>query len=153
MGFFSGERCGSCASYINNINRKLTQDFFKISVFNSKFILGIVYVLYKGSLCITSFSNVSDDKGFKIGDHLEISVNFIANPKANVSWTFIPWNDHRPRVVKVEQNQENSTTLWIQSLDMKEYGIYQLELVNRFGKETKAFYVQGIFLIMKKCLF
>ena len=88
---------------------------------------------------------MSDDKGFKIGDHLEINVNFIANPKANVSWTFIPWNDHKSQVVKVEQNQENSTTLWIQSLDMKEYGIYQLELVNRFGKETKAFYVQGKF--------
>nr|XP_022321668.1 uncharacterized protein LOC111123557 isoform X2 [Crassostrea virginica] len=71
------------------------------------------------------------------------SLNVQSNPKANVSWTFIQWNDHRPRVVKVEQNQENSTTLWIQSLDMKEYGIYQLELVNRFGKETKAFYVQG----------
>ena len=107
--------------------------------------MDIVYVLFTGSPSIISFSNLSDDKGFKIGDHLEISVNFIANPKANVSWTFIPWNDHRPQVVKVEHKQENSTTLWIQSLDMKKYGIYQLELVNRFGKETKTFYVQGIF--------
>ena len=88
---------------------------------------------------------MSDDKGFKIGDHLEISVNFIANPKANVSWTFIPWNGHGPQVVKQAQNKENSTTLRIQSLDMKEFGKYQLELVNHFGKETKAFYVQGKF--------
>nr|XP_022320714.1 uncharacterized protein LOC111122960 [Crassostrea virginica] len=147
-----------CTSYMWYFNRKRlhnqTLKFHRLSkAENGEYIcfiqdyFGITSKSYslnvQCSLCITSFSNVSDDKGFKIGDHLEINVNFIANPKANVSWTFIPWNDHKSQVVKVEQNQENSTKLWIQSLDMKEYGIYQLELVNRFGKETKAFYVQG----------
>lgn len=92
---------------------------------------------------------MSDDKGFKMGDRLEIKVDFIANPKANVSWTFTPWNNNKPQVIKPSQIQENSTTLRIQSLDMSEFGIYQLQLGNRLGKETKVFHVQGKFLSWK----
>lgn len=90
------------------------------------------------------YSNISP-KGFNVGDPLNYKVDFLANPKAEVSWTFIDWMNDKPKELEKNliQNQRKSTMVVINRLNISYFGKYILELRNDFGKLTQEFDIRG----------
>uniref|UniRef100_A0A8W8KXQ9 Uncharacterized protein n=1 Tax=Magallana gigas TaxID=29159 RepID=A0A8W8KXQ9_MAGGI len=67
---------------------------------------------------IVRYSNLSQ-KGYQVGDSLSYKVDFMANPEAKVSWTFIDWNNKEPKELEktLIQNQKESTMVFINRLN------------------------------------
>uniref|UniRef100_A0A8W8KVV4 Uncharacterized protein n=1 Tax=Magallana gigas TaxID=29159 RepID=A0A8W8KVV4_MAGGI len=67
---------------------------------------------------IVRYSNLSQ-KGYQVGDSLSYNVDFMANPGAKVSWTFINWNNKEPKELEktLMQNQKESTMVVINRLN------------------------------------
>lgn len=84
-------------------------------------------------------------RGFQVGDLLNYKVDFMANPDAKVTWTFVGW-----KLVEVKKMREpqieierECTMVIINKLNFSNFGKYELELKNDLGKITKEFYVRG----------
>lgn len=90
------------------------------------------------------YSNFSR-KRFQVGDSLNYKVDFMANPEAKVSWTFIDWNSKEPKELekRLIQNLGKSTKVVINSLNLSNFGEYELELKNDLGKIKREFHIQG----------
>ncbi|XP_061170084.1 sialoadhesin-like [Saccostrea echinata] len=102
-------------------------------------------VTVKCSPMILTYSNVSN-KGFKIGDPMNLMTTFIANPAADVSWSFTSYKS-RNVSQKVEKNlihnEEKVTSIIVDKLHVDNFGIYQLTLVNDIGNKTISFSIRG----------
>ena len=107
--------------------------------------------MYAGSPVIVGFTNVSE-MGFREGDHLNLTVVFMVNPIAEVSWTFTSWNTNRSRDVQsytVQNQKEFNTTIVITSLDKSDFGIFSLQLRNKIGSTRMGFKIQGNFRLFR----
>nr|XP_022321408.1 hemicentin-1-like isoform X1 [Crassostrea virginica] len=92
-----------------------------------------------------SFPNKSDS-GFSIGDRVVLNVTFKGNPAAEVSWMFNPWNSNISRDVPFHRIQNQSkyhTALVIETMSMKNFGTYKLQLKNIHGSISKDFIIEG----------
>lgn len=100
--------------------------------------------IFPGSPIIDRYYNLPQ-KGFNVGDSLNYKVDFIANPEAEVSWTFIDWNKKELKELKTPQiqNLRDSTIVKINRLNSNNFGKYKLELKNDLGNITQEFYIQG----------
>lgn len=100
--------------------------------------------VYLGSPIILRYSNLSEE-GFQVGDSFYYIVDFMANPEAEVSWTFIDWNNKEPKELEktLIQNQKVSTMVVINRLNFSNFGKYELELKNDLGKIKWEFNIQG----------
>ncbi|XP_062569808.1 hemicentin-1-like [Saccostrea cucullata] len=100
----------------------------------------------KCSPMILTYSNVSN-KGYNIGDPLNLTTTFMANPAPGVSWSFTSYKS-RNMSQKVEENlilnKEKMTSIIVDKLDVDKFGIYQLKLVNDIGNETISFSIKGL---------
>lgn len=87
------------------------------------------------------------DKEFRVGDLLHLTVTFMANPTAEVLWSFVPWNQNTSLEVQTQQIQthKESTKLVLILSDTDKFGKYILELKNELGKISKEFNIQGKF--------
>lgn len=99
---------------------------------------------FLGSPVIVRYSNLSQ-KGYQVGDSLSYNVDFMANPEAKVSWTFINWNNKEPKELEktLIQNQKESTMVVISRLNFSNFGKYEIELKNYVGKIKREFHIQG----------
>lgn len=90
------------------------------------------------------YSNLSQ-KGYQVGDSLSYRVDFMANPEAGVSWTFIDWNKKELKELKTPQLQNlvESTVVEINRLNFSNFGKYKLELKNDLGYITQEFDIRG----------
>lgn len=84
-------------------------------------------------------------KEFRVGDLLHLTVIFMANPTAEVLWSFVPWNQNTSLKVQAQQIQthKESTKLVLILSDTHKFGKYILELKNELGKINKEFNIQG----------
>lgn len=69
----------------------------------------------------------------------------MSNPEAEVSWTFIYWNNKEPKDLEktLIQNQKEFTMVVINRLNFSNFGKYELELKNTLGKIKREFHIQG----------
>lgn len=90
------------------------------------------------------YSNLSQT-GYQVGDSLSYKVDFMANPVAEVSWTFIDWNKKEVKELKTPriQNLGESTMVEINRLNFSNFGKYKLELKNDLGNRTQEFDIRG----------
>lgn len=102
----------------------------------------VLFIL--GSPVIVTYSYLSQ-KGYQVGDSLSYRVDFMSNPEAEVSWTFIDWNNKEPKELEktLIQNQKVSTMVIIDRLNLSNFGKYELELKNDLGKIKWEFNIQG----------
>lgn len=102
----------------------------------------VLFIL--GSPVIVTYSYLSQ-KGYQVGDSLSYRVDFMSNPEAEVSWTFIDWNNKEPKELEktLIQNQKVSTMVIIDRLNLSNFGKYELELKNDVGKIKWEFNIQG----------
>lgn len=102
----------------------------------------VLFIL--GSPVIVRYSNLSQ-KGYQVGDSLSFRVDFMANPEAKVSWTFINWNNKEPKELEktLIQNQKESTMVVINRLNFSNFGKYEIELKNDMGNTKREFHIQG----------
>ncbi|XP_065931662.1 carcinoembryonic antigen-related cell adhesion molecule 5 [Magallana gigas] len=93
---------------------------------------------------VVRHSNVAH-KEFRVGDLLHLTVIFMANPTAEVLWSFVPWNQNTSLEVQTQQIQthKESTKLVLILSDTDKFGKYILELKNELGKINKEFNIQG----------
>uniref|UniRef100_A0A8W8KY94 Ig-like domain-containing protein n=1 Tax=Magallana gigas TaxID=29159 RepID=A0A8W8KY94_MAGGI len=98
----------------------------------------------KCSPIVVRHSSVAD-KEFRVGDLLHLTVTFMANPTAEVLWSFVPWNQNTSLEVQTQQIQthKESTKLVLILSDTDKFGKYILELKNELGKISKEFNIQG----------
>lgn len=98
----------------------------------------------KCSPIVVRHSNVTH-KEFRVGDLLHLTVTFMANPTAEVLWSFVPWNQNTSLKVQAQQIQthKESTKLVLILSDTHKFGKYILELKNELGKINKEFNIQG----------
>lgn len=89
-------------------------------------------------------SNLSQ-KGYQVGDLLSYIVDYKAEPKAEVSWTFVRWNKKESKEIKERQiqNKGESTMIEINGLNLSNFGKYKLELKNNLGNIAHEFHIQG----------
>lgn len=94
-----------------------------------------------------SHSNLSD-KGYQVGDILTYTVDYKAEPKAKVSWTFVCWNKKESKEIKERQiqNKIESTMIVINTLNLSNFGTYKLKLKNNLGSITHEFHIQGNYI-------
>ena len=116
-----------------------------------------VFILHVhlGTPIFLRFLNTSD-KGFRIGDRVDLNVAFKGNPAAEVSWIFNSWNSNRSQNVPADRIQKQSvyhTAVVIKSLNTNDFGTYKLRLKNIHGSIIKDFKIQGIFLSFNFLLF
>eukprot|EP00105_Crassostrea_gigas_P045203 XP_019929351.1 PREDICTED: uncharacterized protein LOC105344511 [Crassostrea gigas] len=93
---------------------------------------------------IVRYSSLSQ-KGYQVGDSLSYKLDFMSNPEAKVSWTFINWNNKEPKELEktLIQNQKEFTMVVINRLNFSNFGKYELELKNNLGKIKRDFHIQG----------
>ncbi|XP_065931658.1 hemicentin-1-like [Magallana gigas] len=98
----------------------------------------------KCSPIVVRHSSVAD-KEFRVGHLLHLTVTFMANPTAEVLWSFVPWNQNTSLEVQTQQIQthKESTKLVLILSDTEKFGKYILELKNELGKIRKEFNIQG----------
>nr|XP_034303529.1 uncharacterized protein LOC117681763 [Crassostrea gigas] len=105
----------------------------------------------KCSPIVVRHSSVAD-KEFRVGDLLHLTVTFMANPTAEVLWSFVPWNQNTSLEVQTQQIQthKESTKLVLILSDTDKFGKYILELKNELGKISKEFNIQGLIVAATK---
>nr|XP_034303525.1 obscurin-like [Crassostrea gigas] len=98
----------------------------------------------KCSPIVVRHSNVTH-KEFRVGDLLHLTVTFMANPTAEVQWSFVPWNQNTSLQVQTQQIQthKESTKLVLILSDTNKFGKYILELKNELGKISKEFNIES----------
>lgn len=71
----------------------------------------------------------------------------MANPTAEVLWSFVPWNKNTSLEVQGHQmqNHKESTKIVLILSDTDKFGKYRIELKNKLGKISKEFDIQGKF--------
>lgn len=118
--------------YVDILNYKNTQNDCK----------SVLFIL--GSPVIVRYSSLSQ-KGYQVGDSLSYKLDFMSNPEAKVSWTFINWNNKEPKELEktLIQNQKEFTMVVINRLNFSNFGKYELELKNNLGKIKRDFHIQG----------
>lgn len=74
----------------------------------------------------------------------------MANPTAEVLWSFVPWNKNTSLEVQRHQiqNHNESTKIVLILSDTDKFGKYRLELKNKLGKISKEFDIQGKFYLL-----
>lgn len=100
--------------------------------------------VYLGSPIILRYSNLSEE-GFQVGDSFYYIVDFMANPEAEVSWTFIDLNNKETKELNktLIQNRGESTMVIIKKLNFSNFGKYKLELKNNRGRFMQEFDIRG----------
>lgn len=90
------------------------------------------------------YSNLSQ-KGYQVGDSLSYTVAYKAEPKAEVSWSFVRWNKKESKEIRKPQiqNDKEYTMIEISGLNFSNFGKYKLELKNELGSITQEFHIQG----------
>ncbi|XP_048775018.2 hemicentin-1-like isoform X2 [Ostrea edulis] len=90
-------------------------------------------------------SSNTTNKGFEIGDELNLTVKFMANPSPNASWTFVPLKGDMTKCVpkNITAAGKGFTSISVSNMNVNDFGSYQLTLSNRFGRYDKEFNIRG----------
>ncbi|XP_056012164.1 hemicentin-1-like [Ostrea edulis] len=89
-------------------------------------------------------SSNTTNKGFEIGDALNLTVKFMAKPSPNASWTFFSKEDVRKGVPKIPTaTGKGFTSIIVSHMSVHDFGTYQLTLNNKFGRNETEFNIQG----------
>ncbi|XP_065931660.1 uncharacterized protein [Magallana gigas] len=132
-------------SYNVSIESCLDQGNYRIEAVNDAGFDSFIFMPnLKCSPIVVRHSNVAH-KEFRVGDLLHLTVIFMANPTAEVQWSFVPWNLNKSLEVQTQQIQthKESTKLVLILSDTNKFGKYILELKNELGKISKEFNIQG----------
>ncbi|XP_056009288.1 carcinoembryonic antigen-related cell adhesion molecule 5-like [Ostrea edulis] len=91
-------------------------------------------------------SSNTTNKGFEIGDALNLTVTFMAKPIPNVSWTFFTKEgDVNKSVPKnTTATGKEFTSIVVSNMSVHDFGTYQLTLNNKFGRNETEFNIQGV---------
>nr|XP_034303515.1 hemicentin-2-like [Crassostrea gigas] len=132
-------------SFKVSIESCLDQGEYKVEAVNEAGSDNFIFIAdVKCSPIIVRYSNLSQ-KGYQVGDSLSYTVAYKAEPKAEVSWSFVRWNKKESKEIREPQiqNDKEYTMIEISRLNFSNFGKYKLELKNDLGSITQEFHIQG----------